>query len=316
MMTLSLNSLAYTRFLAVRNSSALWERLTGVRVKPRKIAGRDVLSLSNGSALIEGHLAGSDPFFAGRIGTSELAALYEAMEIEFGLRRQFSQRTVQTLNINAGFFPPRQEAVQCFVELMFNCVSSADLLGMLGHPQFLIANRALPAEVVDLRALEPYYTQVSWGRALSGKHVLVIHPLADLIKIQFSNRRELFEREDVLPEFQLSTIPAVQSIANTRVPFSSWFEALDHMTEAMAAVPFDVVLVGAGAYGFPLAARAKAFGKQAIHMGGALQILFGIKGRRWDNHPIISKLYNTHWVRPSETDVPAGAELIEQGCYW
>ena len=41
---------------------------------------------------------------------------------------------------------------------------------------------------------------------------------------------------------------------------------------------FDVALIGCGAYGFPLAAKLKTAGKQAIHLGGVLQALFGIKG--------------------------------------
>ena len=35
----------------------------------------------------------------------------------------------------------------------------------------------------------------------------------------------------------------------------------------------------------------KRAGKQAIQYGGALQVLFGIKGARWDNYPPYSKYY-------------------------
>lgn len=40
---------------------------------------------------------------------------------------------------------------------------------------------------------------------------------------------------------------------------------------------YDIALIGCGAYGFPLAAHIKRSGKKAIHLGGALQLLFGIK---------------------------------------
>ena len=49
-------------------------------------------------------------------------------------------------------------------------------------------------------------------------------------------------------------------------------------------------------------------------MSGATQLLFGIKGKRWDDHPIISKLYNDAWVRPEET--LAHKEKVEGGSYW
>ena len=60
----------------------------------------------------------------------------------------------------------------------------------------------------------------------------------------------------------------------------------------------------------------KCHGKQVIHMGGATQLLFGIKGKRWDTHPVIKNLYNEHWVRPEAHERPEGAETIESGCYW
>jgi hypothetical protein len=78
----------------------------------------------------------------------------------------------------------------------------------------------------------------------------------------------------------------------------------------------EVVIVGCGAYGFPLAARLKAAAKQVIHLGGATQILFGIRGRRWDQHPQISCFYNPAWVRPAPGERPAGAEGVEAACYW
>ena len=65
-----------------------------------------------------------------------------------------------------------------------------------------------------------------------------------------------------------------------------------------------------------LAARIKEAGRQAVHMGGATQLLFGIKGKRWDVHPVISGLYNDYWVRPDESERPKGAESVEDGCYW
>ena len=47
-------------------------------------------------------------------------------------------------------------------------------------------------------------------------------------------------------------------------------------------------------------------------MGGATQLLFGIKGKRWDDMGI----YNGYWVRPDETERPKGLEKVEEGCYW
>jgi hypothetical protein len=44
--------------------------------------------------------------------------------------------------------------------------------------------------------------------------------------------------------------------------------------------------------------------------------LFGIKGKRWENHEEISKLMNEHWIRPAQSETPANFAKVEDGCYW
>jgi hypothetical protein len=90
---------------------------------------------------------------------------------------------------------------------------------------------------------------------------------------------------------------------------------------------FDICLIGCGAYGFPLAAHVKRMGKKAFHIGGSLQLLFGIKGKRWEvndphyelgNDNIIDyySLPNEYWVRPLEEEKPANHSKVEDSCYW
>jgi len=173
------------------------------------------------------------------------------------------------------------------------------------------------ADYCELKSIEPYYFDNPWSKALKEKKVLVIHPFAETIEKQFKNRERLFENREVLPEFKLQTIKAVQTIAGTKdTRFKDWFEALEYMYDEAMKRDFDIALIGCGAYGFPLAAKIKKAGKQAIHMGGSLQILFGIKGKRWDNHEIIGRMYNEAWVRPGEKDIPQKKEIVEGGCYW
>ena len=109
---------------------------------------------------------------------------------------------------------------------------------------------------------------------------------------------------------------AVQSIAGNPVGFDSWFDALDWMKQEISKKDFDIALLGCGAYAFPLAAHIKRKGKKAIHMGGILQFLFGIKGKRYIEIPETAKYINEFFVSPSDTDRPKLAEKVEGGCYW
>jgi len=51
--------------------------------------------------------------------------------------------------------------------------------------------------------------------------------------------------------------------------------------ESNCAMKFDIAIIGAGTYGLLLATYVKNPGQKSIHLGGAVQTLFGIKrGRR------------------------------------
>lgn len=88
------------------------------------------------------------------------------------------------------------------------------------------------------------------------------------------------------------------------------------LQERVLSLSFEVALLGCGAYGLPLAAAIRRHGRQAIHLGGALQLLFGIQGRRWDRDAQMQQLSNDRWIRPGARETPATADQIEGGCYW
>lgn len=89
-----------------------------------------------------------------------------------------------------------------------------------------------------------------------------------------------------------------------------------YMKKEIDKVDYDICLIGCGAYGFPLAAHVKRTGKKAIHLGGGLQLLFGIRGKRWDMRDEYKSLMNEYWIRPSEDETPVVAKKVEGACYW
>lgn len=154
----------------------------------------------------------------------------------------------------------------------------------------------------------------TWTQELKGKRVLVVHPFAKTIERQYrEHRAQLFSLPLILPEFQsLTTVKAVQSLAGNPVDYPTWFAALADMERQIDACDYDIALIGCGAYGLPLAAHVKRSGKQAIHIGGALQIYFGVKGKRWEGFDLI----NEYWVSPAEDEHIRNAYQVESGCYW
>lgn len=153
----------------------------------------------------------------------------------------------------------------------------------------------------------------SLDQGTRGKKILVIHPFEESIKEQYSkNRKFLFDNKDILPDFELYTIKAVQGMG-CETEFKDWFEALDYMYQKAIKINFDVAIIGCGAYGFPLAALLKKAGKKAIHLGGVTQILFGIKGKRFEEQ---GYKMNDYWVRPREDERPIEAYKADDSAYW
>ena len=227
----------------------------------------------------------------------------------------------------SGFFPSTDENLMKFGDMMVEDSKLLDILGSwLPDEKTMITSFNLNLTQVTLLALEPYWSKNPWSRILEGKKVLVIHPFTSLIEQQYKEKRELlFVDKQVLPKFDLKTIKAVQSLGGD-CEYSDWFEALDSMKKQMDATDYDIALLGCGAYGFPLAAHAKRMGKQSVHLGGALQLLFGIRGKRWDNpdygiqefgkQNTYKTLFNDSWVYPSASYIPSNAKQVEGGCYW
>ena len=147
--------------------------------------------------------------------------------------------------------------------------------------------------------------------------MLVVHPFRDTILRQYARREQLFPGSEVLPAFaSLTVVQAVQGLGGQQTGYASWFDALADMQRRMDAADYEVAVIGAGAYGLPLAVHARDTGHAAIQMSGATQLLFGIRGRRWDTHPQISRLYNDAWVRPAENEGIARRDAVEGGSYW
>lgn len=213
------------------------------------------------------------------------------------------------------FSPINDKKLRQFKDLMFADMSELDVLCSWRPEEFLFLNRLRHCKKATLGLVGgPDDNPNVWTQALKGKRVLVVHPFAETIERQYKYRRkQLFNSPLILPEFaSLITVKAVQTIAGNDAWFASWFDALDYMKQQIDSCEYDIALIGCGAYGFPLAAHIKRRGKKAIHIGGPLQLYFGIKGKRWEN----LKFINEYWVSPSDNEKPMNLQNVEGGCYW
>lgn len=288
-------------------------------------------------------LAGDAPCMIARFGTTELIAInnYLCVSSEESYYKKvwnyisdktnlpwWDEEHFKYMEVFSGIFPPTQETAERFSQRYLEDIPYIDLLGSFQyHEKFMPLRNDV--QNVHLEMLYPFFVEKPWTRALKGKKVLVVHPFEESIQTQYSIREQLFDHPEMLPQFELITLKAVQSAAGISVPYQDWFEALKFMEDQISAIDFDICILGCGAYGLPLAAHVKRLGKKAIHLGGGTQLLFGIKGKRWDNPNYLDgyklpglftesyfSLYNDYWIKPLIINTPETALKIDGATYW
>lgn len=293
------------------------------------------------SDIIYNLLAGDKPCMIARYGSTELSMMVNYLGIttkKHSIYRfikgqepewWWNKNIMLQMQQWSGFFPPTEEKLSQFCRLMLDDAKEMDICGVFPSVEPLIRYvepYMFSPLYVPLYTYSPFVSTRPWSRILKEKKVLVIHPFAELILRQYQRREQLFDNPDVLPEFDLKVIKAVQSLGGESNGFVDWFEALQYMKNEMDRTNYDICLIGCGAYGFPLAAHAKRQGKKVVHFGGELQLLFGIKGMRWEDtqyaiawglpENFYLKLFtNPAWVRPDEYR-NMHSQKVENACYW
>ena len=289
-------------------------------------AKRKMLDNEEGSKYLEELILSGKPFMAGRLGGFELAVM---RMVEFHFPKKYA-KTDRMAYECAGFFPDDPSLAERFTSVMEEAYRRTDVLAccrQFAEPWFI--NRFLPADSITIKNMgiyDVFALEHHWTKALKGKKVLIVTSFPDSVKMQYARREEIYRDSDILPEFgELIVYKPVMTIGDLKDErFNDWFEALDFMKKEILELDFDIALMACGAYGFPLAGEIKNAGRQAVYMGGVLQILFGILGRRWDGSRFggiehmpekLKRYYNDSWIYPIE-ERPKDADKVEYGPYW
>jgi hypothetical protein len=288
---------------------------------------KPILEGTEGFARVCEQLLGAPPAAIGKLGTIELQLAY----FRFKTKSQGQPVPIEMLaplTRNAGLFPPTQDAaLKMADELLKSLLHMTTLSPWWSVPQTLELYSVLarPATFVSLQSLECFLSPTSdhWWTKTPAK-ILVISPFAKTIEGQIPKLDKVWPQGLFHPNttFQTLAFPLSYGIQGPDEQYamrSQWTDSLgllEDMKRRMDSLDYDIVIVGAGIYSLPLVAHAKVKGRKGIHLGGATQLLFGIRGGRWDDMKEFKSFFNEHWVRPVASERPANYQQVEKGCYW
>lgn len=268
----------------------------------------------------------------GRNGTIELETLFFRL---YGSspNQPYPMSISRRIELHAGIWPSSKQSLDKWVFQMTESIRLCDVLVAGWYEPLKEAERKLLdktntiAPRIPLRSLEPYYVEPDkrWTNLLAGQRVAVVTSFAQTVNEQIE------KREEVWPSFTDSLLPPtvewvpIQTgyapiLAQGRCGWSSditsWDVAVSSVVKQVVESKASIVLIGCGGLGMLIGVECKKRGIIAVVLGGATQVLFGIKGQRWSNHSVISQLWNEAWTWPKQSETPQGASEVEGACYW
>jgi len=293
------------------------------------VVGPVMYSVEEGGRMLLERIRTGIPFIAGKLGTSELEALLYYKSHGDGV---FPIHIQKNMRINAGLFGSNA-CIKDWCKYMLEHMGMMDEI-VLWSPALPVQERYFVADhcpairkYLPLRALEPFYQKDPENRwSLAVNSFCVVSPFTSSIEDQWSKRDNLFP----YPLFgntnfkgcvRVGYSPLICGVGETcSWPQANleggWFSAVTSVVEECVAKDVSFVFVGAGALSLPICFELKKRGISAIHTGGGTQIIFGVKGRRWLSHSVISEFFNASWTSPLAKEIPSGAERIEGACYF
>lgn len=303
-----------------------------------------LLPQEDGAAWLSQKIAEGVPFAAGKLGTAEcdVIAFYLAhRQVSMPDNLPYPHQILKNIFLNAGLFPATEATADAYALYMVTTV-----LPMIDgiaewnpctplNENLILNHHARLAVRFPARSLEPYYSEkpenrwtlVATGGTEPKRPLVVVSPFAESIKAQWGYQDRVWSTGPRIwiSDAKIETVRAgySPSLAGTGsgawprgVQEGGWHAAIRWMADSVAAKSPKLAIVGCGALSLPLCVALKTRGIAAIHTGGATQILFGIKGSRWETHSVISTFFNDAWIRPSTAEIPTHAEHVEGGCYW
>ena len=285
--------------------------------------GKKVYSGQESNTLLSDMIKSNQPFLATRFGKSELFLLNYYFNSPDKENIVFPEESYWPIRDLSGFFLPTNDLLLRYCKMTTEIIKNADLIFTIWYgddEENALKYAKDSAKFAHWLPISSslFYCSEPWTQYLEGKKVLVIHPFEKTIKSQHKIYEKLFKNPKLAPKYELLTLKTIQTLGNgyKNYNFKNWFEALEYMYDEIDKKDFDIAIVSGGAYSFFLANHIKEIGKQAINMCGATQLLFGIKGQRWDS----AHIYNDYWVRPEPEDLPKNLDNYIRGegnlAYW
>jgi hypothetical protein len=291
------------------------------------------------------------PLMIGKIGAIELQIIVQTMMIANKMLNDYNPVIRYEAINTAGMHPPNNTTFNLFSQVFLDTIKDINILAswndnllqfeeniwkqFINRPPQLLQNQQHEVKgIVDLMSLESFYTTPDkwWQNLYKGKTILIISPFVKSIskqleypqrdKVWFGKWNNFWDKSINFKYIKFQhPYPTLSKEEQEKYP-KTFLEVIRNFEREIDNIgEFDIALVGTGCYSIPLCSYIKCKKrKSAFHLGGGLQMMFGVYGNRWFQNGNPSQFFkeyiNEHWIRPSGDEVPQGYKQQENGAYF
>lgn len=274
---------------------------------------------------IADYIENSIPSAFGKIGGTEGKALTFVNRPVWSLFKSKRYRRYRDqLYYKSGVYPPENEIFRRFLKYFsMEVLPNVDGLAVWRGQNDLRAMKRFAPSAFQIDPEVLGVGGLNWSdalfRKLQLKRILVVSSLSHTIDYQKKYLDKVWPCNPSMYHLENTVTMRCPMYAHLEDPVDEdWFIALDRMKASLSEKPFDVCLIAAGAWSLPLAVECKKIGKIGIHLGGSLQLAYGILGNRWmgEEKTMLKGIANDHWVFPFDEDTPKSFSNTEDAAYW
>jgi hypothetical protein len=276
-------------------------------------------------------IEGGRGYAAAKIGYSEQHWLYYDILLEQERDQAKIAKFEHELRFHGlkqeGVFPADPAFYRDFNRFYVPHLRNIDSLGVFYYPWELriVRQYALPGKLV-------YYGDQQTNRYgagtenecylpyFRGRRILIVCPFAGILKERAT--KEIFEgiyasvgkKQWFYPKSVDGLEFPYGFSAETQERYATAIDLFGDIASELEQRDFDVALIAAGGLAIPLASRVKSMGKVALDLGGHLQAIFGVLGKRHRNR----SWSRNEWCidMPERYRPPEADEVCDGGAYW
>lgn len=223
------------------------------------------------------------------------------------------------METNAGFFGDNEE-LKKWKNKMFSSLINCDLnLRVVTCPSFFVADDVF-TKIKLWKPTLPYIEDLNFYtsmiNALKSNNLGFVSYFSKDMERQIPHLKWILQKNGGIKKkaTEWKIIHSENTIQGNAPEDRTFSEVYNDLLERSLKADCDIYFLSCGCYGINLCDDLKRAGKKAFYVGGFLQLLFGLKGKRWDDRTVVTQFYNKWWRYP--TTKPKNAELVEGGCYW